>query len=510
MPSEQEIIAAQAAEIERLRNKVAGLEDQLYWLRKKMFGKMSEKNLPLDPTALLEPGLFDEPLTEEERASLDAERKKYEEEESRLIQVKGFERKPRKAIDTANLEVREEHIYPEVENREEYTELDPEVTDTLVMVPAQIYVRRIIRHKLVLKSNLQIQNPDRKPFELAPLPVMPLPKCMASESLLTDIILQKFMYHMPFYRVIQKYKELGVKISDSTMNDWYAATCEKLKLLYDILKREVLSRDYIQVDESTLPVIDNEKHRAVKGYMWCTRAVEDNLVVFHYDMGSRSYETARRLLRGYRGTIQTDGYDAYDQFEADPHIQVIGCWAHARRKWSDALDEDKRTASEALTYINRLYHIENEAKEAGLTGDALKEKRQKESYPVILQFEKWMYETATKTSQNSRIGGAIKYTLPLIPRLGRYVNDGRFCIDNNLIENAIRPLALGRKNFLFCGNHDAAVRAAIVYSLVDTCKAVGKDPREWMEDVLVRIPGNENNREALRDLLPDKWAKLSN
>lgn len=160
----------------------------------------------------------------------------------------------------------------------DYTELDPEVTDTLVLVPAQMYVRRIIRHKLVLKSNLQIKEPERKAFEMAPLPVMPLPKCMASESLLTDIILQKFFYHMPFYRVIQKYKELGVKISDSTMNDWYAATCEKLKLLYDILKREVLSRDYIQVDESTLPVIDNEKHRAVKGYMWCVRAVEGDLV----------------------------------------------------------------------------------------------------------------------------------------------------------------------------------------------------------------------------------------
>ena len=510
MTSEQQIIAAQAAEIERLKNKVASLEDQLYWLRKKMFGKMSEKNLPLDPAVLSEPGLFDEQLTDEERAALDTEVKKSEDEESKLIQVKGFERKPRKAIDTAGLEVREEHVYPEVENKEDYTELDPEVTETLVLVPAQIYVRRIIRHKLVLKSNLQIQDPERKAFELAPLPVMPLPKCMASESLLTDIILQKFMYHMPFYRVIQKYKELGVRISDSTMNDWYAATCEKLKLLYDILKREVLSRNYIQVDESTLPVIDNEKHRAVKGYMWCTRAVENNLVVFHYDMGSRSYETARKLLRGYRGTIQTDGYNAYDQFESDLHIQVIGCWAHVRRKWSDALDEDRRTASEALAYINKLYHIENEAKEAGLTGDTLKDKRQKESYPVILQFEKWMYETARKTSESSRIGKAIKYTLPLMPRLGRYVNDGRFCIDNNLIENAIRPLALGRKNFLFCGNHDAAVRAAIVYSLVDTCKAVGKDPREWMEDVLVRIPGNENNREALRNLLPDKWAKQSN
>lgn len=510
MTSEQQIIAEQAAEIERLKNKVANLEDQLYWLRKKMFGKMSEKSLPLDPAALIEPTLFDDPLTEEERTALEAAVRKDEEEAAKVIKVRAFERKPRKVIDTAKLEVREEHIYPEVENRDDYTELDPEVTDTLVLVPAQMYVRRIIRHKLVLKSNLQIKDPERRPFELAPLPVMPLPKCMASESLLTDIILQKFMYHMPFYRVIQKYKELGVVISDSTMNDWYAATCEMLKLLYDILKREVLAKDYIQVDESTLPVIDNEKHRAVKGYMWCTRAVEDNLIVFHYDMGSRSYETARKLLRGYRGTIQTDGYDAYDQFENDPHIQVIGCWAHARRKWSDALDEDNRTASEALAYINRLYHIENEAKEAGITGDVLKDKRQKESYPVILQFEKWMYETVRKTAENSRIGKAIKYTLPLMPRLGRYVNDGRFCIDNNLVENAIRPLALGRKNFLFCGNHDAAVRAAIVYSLVDSCKALGVDPRQWMEDVLLRIPGREDNRTALRELLPDKWAKQTN
>ncbi len=200
MPSEQEIIAARAAEIERLRDKVASLEDQLYWLRKKMFGKMSEKNLPLDPTVLSEPTLFDEPLTEEERAELEAEVRKSDEDASMLIQVKDFERKPHKAIDTATLEVREEHIYPEVENREDYTELDSEVTDTLVMVPAQIYVCRIIRHKLAFKSNLQIKGPDCKPFELAPLPVMPLPKCMASESLLTDIILQKFMYHMPFYR----------------------------------------------------------------------------------------------------------------------------------------------------------------------------------------------------------------------------------------------------------------------------------------------------------------------
>src|SRR5574344_1206542 len=506
MASEQEIIAAQAAEIERLKSKVASLEDQLYWLRKKMFGKMSEKNLPLDPTVLSEPTLFDDPLTEGERAELEAAVRKDEEDTAKLIQVKSFERKPRKAIDTANLEVREEHIYPEVENREDYIELDPEVTDTLVLVPARMYVRRIIRHKLVLKSNLQIKDPDRNAFELAPLPVMPLPKCMASESLLTDIILQKFFYHMPFYRVIQKYKELGVKISDSTMNDWYAATCEKLKLLYDILDREVFSRDYIQVDESTLPVIDNEKHRAVKGYMWCVRSVEGKLVVFHYDMGSRSYETARKLLRGYRGTIQSDGYGAYDQFENDSHIQVIGCWAHVRRKFIEAMDEDSRRATEALVYINKLYYIESEASEQGITEEALSTKRKKESYPIILTFAKWMTDTAAKVAENSRIGKAISYTYPLLPRLGRYVNDGKYRIDNNLVETAIRPLAIGRKNFLFCGNHDAAIRATIVYSLISSCKACGLDPRKWMEDVLLKITPYLIENRNLAELLPNHWA----
>lgn len=160
--------------------------------------------------------------------------------------------------------------------------------------------------------------------------------------------------------------------------------------------------------------------------------------------------------------------------------------------------------------ITKLYHIENEAEEAGITGDALKDKRQKESYPVILQFEKWMYETATRTSQNSRVEKAISYSLPLLPRLDRYVNDGRFRIDNNLVEGAIMPIALGRKNFLFCGNHDAAVRVAIVHIIVDSCKAMGVDPRECMENFLLRIPGNENNRNALRELLSNRWARQTN
>ena len=174
---------------------------------------------------------------------------------------------------------------------------------------------------------------------------------MASSSLLADIIIEKFHYHLPFYRVIQKYKELGVTISSSTIGDWYAAVCEKLKILYDRLKEDVLNSDYIQVDESTLPVIDNEKHRAVKGYMWVVRDCNTSNVIFHYDMGSRSTSTALKLLKDYKGAIQTDGYQAYERFEGMRDKKMLCCWAHTRRKFYDALQENKKMATEGIEYI---------------------------------------------------------------------------------------------------------------------------------------------------------------
>lgn len=507
MQTAEDIIAQKDARIKELEAMVSSLERQLSWLQKRLFGKMSEKNLSLDPMAL-QGTLFEDQMTEEEKAAVAEMVERDKEEEAKVISVKGFERKVRKPVDTTALEVFVEDVYPELDNKDDYVELEPEVTDSIVHVPEKFYIRRIIRHKYVLKSSLQIKDPERQAFVLAPVPVMPLFKCMASASLLTDIILQKFMYHMPFYRVIQKYKEMGVKISDSTMNDWYAATCSKLKPLYDLLVEEIMGSGYIQVDESTLPVIDNEKHRAVKGYMWLVRSVSGGMVAFRYDMGSRSYETARKILRGYTGTIQTDGYGAYDQFEHSPNIRMLGCWAHVRRKFVDALEEDKLRASEALALINSLYHIENEAKELGLEGDALKDKRQREAYPIILTFDKWMLDTAGHVAEKSRIGMAIAYTYPLLGRLTLYVTDGKYRIDNNLIENAVRPLAIGRKNFLFCGNHDAAVRAAIVYSFIGTCKALGVDTRKWMEDILVRLTEYEADRtKDMRELLPHNWAK---
>lgn len=500
LAAQVEKLTAEKAELE---NTVSSLKSMMAWLRKKLFGSMSEKHLPLDPS-VLEPTLFDMSQSEEEQAALDAEVKKMEEQNAKAIEVKSHRREVRKPVMRKDLPVEETHIYPEGINPDEYTEIGVETTDRIAIRPAVMYIDRTVRHKFVLKSSLQIEAPEKQAFVIAPLPEMIIPKGMASESLLADILIDKYVYHLPFYRVMQKYKEQGVLLSDSTIGDWFNAVCSRLRPLYDKLRERILSSDYIQVDESTLPVIDNEKHRAVKGYIWAVRDAVCGDVYFHYDMGSRGGDTARKLIGAYRGTVQTDGYEVYEAYEGAPGKRMIGCWAHARRKFVEALDEDKKHASEALVYIGRLYGIEKEMQEAGLDPESIRKRRQEESYKIIQEFENWMDSVSGCFTPKSRMGKAIVYTYTLLPRLSRYVLDGRYNIDNNGVENAIRPLAIGRKNYLFCGNHDAAVRAAIVYSLFSSCKAHGVDVRSWLEDTLKRIP----TEKAVDQLLPCTWQAL--
>lgn len=342
---------------------------------------------------------------------------------------------------------------------------------------------------------------------IAPLPDSPIHKCMADTSLLTEIIIQKYLYHLPFHRQIARFGDLGVRISSSTVGDWFSQSCELLRPLYDHLRRRVLSTDYIQVDESTLPVIDNEKRRAVKGYLWVVRNPDNGEVFFHYDRGSRSEKTALTLLHGFNGAIQSDGYQVYKRFEALDGKLMLGCWAHARRKFDEALAENKKLATEALLQIQSLYAIEREADETGATPEQRRELRRTKAYPVLVTFEKWLYDNYTTLLPQSRTAKAISYTYSIFPKLSRYHLNGRYRIDNNLVENAIRPLAIGRKNYLFCGNSDAAIRAAMVYSLLGSCKAAGINPAEWLEDVLSKIYSYTKENRNLEELLPHSWKK---
>ena len=501
------LLSLKDAEISQKNAEIKKLSDTLLWLRSKVFGKMSEKNLPLDPDQLL---LFEqEHLTDEERARLDKEVEAAEQQMTKTITVKV---KPsRRDLDTTGLPTEVIDIYPDGttdENgklKDEYVEIGTDESSRLEHIAAKTYIKKTVIHKVMLKSDSNNKTPEDRRIICARLPLAPVNRCMAGASVLADIIIGKFMYHLPFYRQIQQYKESGITISDSTMGGWYEAAVEKLKLLYDILRQHILQSEYIQIDESVLPVIDSEKHKARKGYEWCVRDAIRGAVMFYYDRGSRGGKVAREILGAYKGAVQCDGYDAYDQFEKNDNITVYGCWAHARRKFVDALNESNRLATEALCLIRKIYKVESDADKAGLNADERKEQRLKISYPTIRLFETWMKETYLKVLPNSKMGDAIEYTYSLLPRLSRYVNDGRINIDNNLIENAIRPLALGRKNYLFCGNDASAYRAAIVYSLISTCKAVDVDPRTWMEDVLRKIPYYQRDQRDLAELLPFNW-----
>ena len=508
---QKQSISKLESSVSRLESNISKLEFELSWLRKKLFGKMSERFISADPDAR-QLDMFGEQLSDKEKEELEKAAEQEHELITRTITAKK-PRTPRKDISLENLRVEETVIEPEGIDFDDYVCIGSQETNKLAYKPAEFYVKRTIRRKYALKS--QPANPDERGKEgsavvIAPLPDSPVHKCMADTSLLTEIIVQKYLYHLPFHRQIARFTDLGVRISSSTMGDWFSQSCELLIPLYDLLRRRVLSTDYIQVDESTLPVIDNEKKRAVKGYLWVVRDPDNGEVFFHYDKGSRSEKTAMVLLHGFNGAIQSDGYQVYNRFETLDGKLMLGCWAHARRKFDEALAENKKLATEALLQIQSLYAVEREADEMGATPEQRKELRRTKAYPILVTFEKWLYDNYDTLLPRSRMAKAISYTYSIFPKLSRYHLDGRYRIDNNLVENAIRPLAIGRKNYLFCGNGEAATRAAMIYSLLGSCKAAGVNPAEWLEDVLSKIYQYSKNKGNLEELLPHMWKVRKN
>jgi hypothetical protein len=297
-----------------------------------------------------------------------------------------------------------------------------------------------------------------------------------------------------------------VVIAESTMVGWFKAICKLLEPLYDLHKARFLLSTYIQADETPIKVQSRDVPGAThKGYFWVYFDPVTGTVVFEYCPG-RGQVGPMEFLKDFRGSLQTDGYAAYDVFGRDKDIILLACFAHARRKFDEAKSNDKEHSEQMLGLIQKLYTIERKAKTLELDFDAIKDLRQKESLPILLEIEAWLKKNLLETLPKSAIGGAIAYTLNLWPRLIRYTEDGRYQIDNNLIENSIRPIAIGRKNYLFAGSHEAAQRAAMIYSFVGTCKQLGINPQLWLENVLERLPYFKRN-DDLSCLLPANWKK---
>ncbi len=500
LQKKEELLSKKEELLQQREELVNKLTDQLAWYRRKFWKASSERFIPSDPNQrkIDFDGL--DVLPEEEEIAKEADKELLSYKRQRPQKEK---KKPVRLPLPEDLRREEEIIEPEGID-DNWVRIGEEITEVLEHKPGELFVRRIIRSKYALKPASQEQ--EKAVVQIAPLPLLPLPRSNAGASLLTELLINKYQHHLPFHRQIAMFKQIGVNLPASTINGWFQGTCDLLRALYYHLREVIMESDYIQVDESTVPVINNEKHKTVKAYLWMVRSVMNNLVFFHYDKGSRAQKVVVELLKGFKGAIQTDGYEAYSIYEQKKGVLLLGCWAHARRKFEESLAEDKAGAKYALAQIGKLYQVETMADEQGLDDEQRVELRKRLAYPIMVVFEKWIVNHYPKVLPKGRMGRALSYTYSIFHRLSRYHLDGRYKIDNNLAENAIRPLALGRKNYLFCGNHDAAENAAVIYSSLGCCKAADVNPREWLTDVLTKIPEYNNDYSLdLADLLPHNW-----
>lgn len=483
-----------SSERDALQDVVEKMRDELRQLRRILFGRKSERFIPSDPSQLeLDFEGVAELKQEREYAALQASAPTVRKEPAPRAEKPAEDRQRR--IFAEHLERRDEIIEPD-EIPSQSKRIGEEVTELLEYKPGELYIRRLIRPKYAL--------PDGEGVVIGDLPSLPLPRTNAGPSLLAQLLVGKYQDHLPLHRQIGIFARGGVHLKASTVSDWVQGTAELLEPLYMCLRRRILGCDYIQIDETTIPVLDKDKPGAArKGYHWVVRSPELNSLFFHYDKGSRAQYVAVELLKDFRGAVQSDGYGAYDIYENKQGVLLLGCWAHIRRKFEHALTDDPQRAEYALRVIGELYAIERRVKEQGLPPNEVKLIREKEAYPLIKEFEKWIEHQTTSTAPQSSIGKALRYAYALYPRMARYVTDGRYRIDNNLAENAVRPLALGRKNYLFCRNHEAAYHTAVVYSLLGTCRLWGIDPVRWLTDVFSRIQDCSVKR--LEELLPHKW-----
>lgn len=467
--------------------KIASLQEQLNQLVKLINGFKSERFVPTQ-VASKQLSMFGDTSKEEDSQPQDSS------------QTITYERKAKKHQGRnklpEHLPVKEIIIEPE-EDTQQMIKIGEEVSETLEYTPASLIKRRTIRPKYATKEK------DR--VVIAELPSRPLPKSIAEASLLAHILVAKFVDHLPLYRQIQQFKrDFGWEVAQSTMCDWVDGCAQLLEPLYNVLKQKILESDYIQADESPIKVLDKDKKGSThQGYQWVYRNPLQGLVLFNYRKG-RGQNGPKEIVADYKGYLQCDGYKVYDKIGEQDGITLVGCLAHARRKFFDAKENDPDRANKALNIIQSIYLEEREIKEKVKDNLALKQQlREEKIAPKLEEIKTWIEEQSLKVLPKSAIGKAMTYYLNQYPKIKAIMLDARLELDNNLIENAIRPLALGRKNYLFAGSHKGAQNIAMMYSFFASCKVNEVNPKQWLEDVLKKIP--DQSIQKLDDLLPNKW-----
>jgi transposase len=370
-----------------------------------------------------------------------------------------------------------------------------DATEVLAYTPPELYVKRTVRPRYHI--------PAQQRMVQASAPERSFSRSSIDESLAAQILVEKYVDHLPLYRQAKRYERLGVALSESTLGDIMAVCAALLGPLYEAHRQEVLSSGYLHVDETTIKVQDSDKKGAThRGYYWVFYDNLNRSVLFAYDPG-RGRAAPQQMLEGYRGYLQSDGYAVYEEIGEQEGITLVGCLAHARRKFHEAIPSDADRAHTALSMLQAIYAVERQIKTQELSGSDKRQYRQTHAQPLLDAFKAWMIETYATLLPKSAMGKAIEYSLKRWDKLSLYAQTDLLEPDNNKVENSIRPVAIGRKNYLFAGSHSAAQRGAVIYSLLGTCKAHGIEPYAWLHDVLRRLPSHPINR--IKELLPQYY-----
>lgn len=379
-------------------------------------------------------------------------------------------------------------------------EIGCEKSERFEYIPAKIIRHETIRPKLACPCG-------QSGVSLAPLPPSVIDQGQPGPGLLAHVLLSKYDDHLPLYRQQQQLARLGVDFARQTLCDWVEKGAEWLQPIVREMKRELLAGDYLQVDETPVRMMDPEvQGRCAMGYLWVAGRPGGD-VIFEFHPG-RGKEFAVALVGSFEGFMQRDGYGVYAALAREkPGLIPVGCWSHGRRKFVEALEERPNEAGLLVTEIRKLYLIERHARDECLVPEQRRRLRQEKSAPILAAFKLRLEELRPGCLPQSPLGKAIRYALAEWEPLNRYLQDGRLEIDNNLTENAIRPSAIGKKNWLFIGHPEAGWRSAVIYSVIASCRRRGIDPWEYVRDVLKRLPGMKQSQ--VPTLLPRCWKPLN-
>ena len=393
-----------------------------------------------------------------------------------------------------NLPVHDGVIDPEEVKADpgQYRKIGEEVSEQLDYRPAQFLKRRLIRGKYA-----RIDNPYMPPV-IAPLPAGLQERCLATPDLIAQVVTNKYVDHLPLYRQEQIFlRRHGVEIPRQTLCRWVELAAWWLEPVYQEMVKAQNTREYLQIDETPIAYLKPGLGKAAQGYLWVTSAPGDD-VTYHWYPGRGAKYLDEIFDENFSGTLQCDAYQAYGSFQkqrAGP-LELAGCWAHVRRKFFDSLSRDPPIAKWFLLQIGHLYAIERRLRASGASAKLRLIARTAQSAPIVRRIGKALIRLKPRYLPQSNLGKAISYAMGQWTDLQVYLYNGSIEIDNNLVENAIRPTKLGAKNWLFFGSEGAGKTSAILFTLVESAKRHGLNPYSYLLELLNSLPSSKNDEIA--------------